>query len=118
MVAERAVVRVLLHSHQLHGAVTQADLTRGSTVVGELAPRAHALVFGRHSRVGFVDERRLTFSVRAEQVKARRRSTRNDSFGCHTRRGEIVGFGVLPGPARKGGQPVEAAPLRVAAPAF
>ena len=57
VVAERAVVRVLHHRHQLHGVVA-ASLDPGQDIVGELAVGVNLGILAAHAHVSLVDARR------------------------------------------------------------
>ncbi len=58
MIAERAVVRVLLHSHYLDGIVSIADNSR-QDALAKLTVRAHFLLILRHTDVALVNQERL-----------------------------------------------------------
>ena len=58
MVTEGAVVRVLLHSHDLHGVVTQRGYTR-QHIVRKLPVAVNARLLTGHADVALVDERNL-----------------------------------------------------------
>ena len=56
LIAERAVVRVLLDGHELNGVVTRRG-DAGEDAIGELLPGADLFLLLRHAGVDFVDQR-------------------------------------------------------------
>ena len=75
LIAERRIIRMLHHGHELHGVVAVL-LDAGQNVAHELQIRAHALFLGRHADVRLVNQRRHVllrpeFAVRPLKFLAR-----------------------------------------------